>query len=91
MNRLRRFFIGLAIEVLQEVIHLFVPPGPIVIHVVAPEIDPGRDRPFPKNGFQVAGVGNGFLFPGTLAYTDNDRVEPVALQIPGIAESGKIA
>jgi hypothetical protein len=31
-------------QLVQEVIHLFEPPGPVVVDIVAPDVDPGGYR-----------------------------------------------
>ena len=80
----------LSIKMLQEIIHLFVPPWPVVIHVKTPVVDPCRDRFFSKKHIESPRVGNGFIFPGALTHADNDFTLTVTIQIPGVIDSGKI-
>ena len=66
-------------------IHLFIPPGPVMVHIMAPVVDPGRDGFFPEQNIQAAGIFNGFLFPGALPHANDNLALAVLLQIPRIS------
>ena len=72
-------------------IHLFIPPGPVVVDIIAPVVDPGRDGFFPEQKIQVTGIFNGFILPGALPHTYNNLTAPVQIQIPRIVQAGQIA
>jgi len=62
-------------KVSQKIIHLPIPPGPVMIDIMAPVINPGRDGFFREQIIQATGIFNGFILPGTLPHT-NDNPAP---------------
>jgi len=72
-------------------IHLLIPPGPVMVDIMTPVVDPGRDGFFPEQKIQVTGIINGFIFPGALPHTYNDLTATVQIQIPRIVHAGQIA
>ena len=47
-------------KVFQKIIHLPIPPGPVMIDIMAPVINPGRDGFFREQIIQATGIFNGF-------------------------------
>ena len=74
----------------EKMVHLFKPPGPVVIDIVSPNVNPGGDTGALKNCFQGAGILKSFFIPGALPDTDHDRAPPVFFQQPGIVQAGEI-
>ena len=50
-----------------------MPPGPVMVHVEAPVLEPGGDALLAADGIQLTGGGQQSLFPGTLA-DDHDAL-----------------
>ena len=70
----------------QKIIHLPIPPGPVVINIMAPVVDPGRDGFFSEQIVQVTGIFNGFILPGALPHTNDNPAAAVLLQVPRIRQ-----
>ena len=79
---------GSVIKGPQKMIHLFIPPGPVMVDIMAPVVDPGRDGFFPEQKIQVTGIFNGLILPGALPHTHNNLTAPVPIQIPRIVQAG---
>ena len=80
----------LLIEFLQKVVHLSVPPGPVVIDIMAPKIDPGRDTFGAKDCLQKARILYRLVFPGPLPYTGHDIAFAVPVEKPLIGQAWQI-
>ena len=76
---------GQASEHIPQVIreHL-VPPGPVVVDVAPPDIDPGRDLLGFEDVVELAGVFQEGVFPGALPHADHDSTLAELVQVPGI-------
>ena len=61
-----------------------------MIHVVAPEIDPGGDVLIQEDMLQAAGIFLGLVFPGALAHTNDDAALAVPVQKPGVVHAGQV-
>ncbi len=63
----------LPVESPQKIVHLLIPPWPVVVDIVAPVVDPGINSLVIENSVQGTGIFDGLFLPGTLAHGDDDR------------------
>ena len=75
------FSIDIAQHDRKEVAHLFEPPGPVVIDIVAPEVTPGMDAFLFEYVLEIPECADSFVFPGALSDTEDDLFLVVEVDI----------
>ena len=79
-----------AAQMAEEMVHLFIPPWPVVVDVMAPDVDPGGNGLGPADRLKTAGIFQGLFIPGALADADHDRPPPVLLKKPRFNETSEV-
>jgi len=61
-----------------------------MVHILAPDIDPGRNSFVPEKIRQLACIFERFRFPGALSSTNHNLAPPVPIKKPWIIKLGKV-
>jgi hypothetical protein len=77
-------------QFIKEIGELFLPPGPIVVDIMAPQVDPGRYSLGFQDGLEGMDISVHGLFPGALPGADDDVATAVSFQVPGIFQISQI-
>ena len=63
-----------------------MPPWPIVVDVMAPDIDPVRDILLLEDMLEGQRIGQHLIFPGALSHGDDNVTLPILIEIPWIVQ-----
>ena len=78
------------LQLTEKIRKHLVPPRPIVVDVLAPDVNPVRDILLLKDPLECERISEHVILPGALAHGDDDAALAVLIEIPGILQVSKI-